>query len=915
MKKFLLGCLYYFLNVALWFRYRIKVEGLENLNPQTLNKSGGVLFLPNHPAVLIDPMAVSLAVWKKYPLRPMMIEYMYYDPAIHKIALMLDALPVPNFDTSSNSLKRKKNDEVFQAVIDGLNKKQNFLIYPAGRTKSTALEILGGASGVHKIIQETPNTNIVLVRTKGLWGSSLSRAFTGTPPPMVKTIWNGIKHVLKNLLFFTPRREITICFEAAPKDFPYKGSRLELNKYLESWYNTPDGLTAQRGELPGDSLILVPYSMWNKKLPEMPKWQAEPEDFIPLSSIPEDIQQKVISKLAEIADIKAPNIKPEMTLAIDLGLDSLDMAEIIAYLQDEYDVSDVLVPDLTTVNKVMAYVAKKIIPAKESAQENFNVSRKWEIKGPRQRCYIPEGNTIPEAFLNNCARMGNQPVCGDDRVGIMTYSDMKLRVILLAEYIRHLPGDYIGILLPSSAVTTILILATQLAGKVPLMINWTVGSRHLESVAQLSNVQAVLTSWAFLDRLENVEFDGIEEKLLMLEGIRHELGLFKKLKAWWRSKQTPLRILKKFGSKNYPDSQAVLLFTSGTESMPKGVPLTHKNILSNLSAALGEIEIYSDDVLLAILPPFHSFGFTVSSLLGVLAGFRTAFYPNPTDGKGLASAFERWGATLVCGAPTFIKAMFKAAKPEQWAKLRLCVTGAEKAPPELFHQVEKAGSGQQLIEGYGITECSPALTFNKPGKPHKGVGQPLKNVQMIIVHPETLDVLPNDTQGLILVRGPNIFTGYLNPGLSSPFVNVQGKEWYNTGDLGYLDANNNLTLSGRLKRFIKIGGEMISLESIENALLQIAEQKGWTNSKDDGPILAVSAKEEEGGKTKLYLFSRFDTNEEEINKALKEAGFSNLVRIASVQKLSEIPIMGTGKINYRQLESRISPMENYDKTT
>lgn len=903
MKKFILAFIYYFFKFSLSLRYRIKVEGLEKLTPEVLNKPGGVLFLPNHPAVLVDPVLVFLAVWHKFPLRPMMIEYMYYDPAVHKIALMIDALPVPNFDTSSNSLKRKRNEEVFQAVVDGLNKKQNFLIYPSGRTKSTSLEILGGASGVHKIIQEAANANVILVRTKGLWGSSFSRAFTGTPPPMNTTIWNGFKHILKNLIFFTPRREITICFEPASSDFPYKGSRLELNKYLEAWYNRPDGLTKQRGDAPGDSLVLVPYSMWNKKLPEMPNWKAATEDLIPLSSIPEKIQQEVKKKLAEIVDMKPEDIKPEMTLAFDLGLDSLDMAELIAYLQDQYDVTGVLVPDLTTVNKVMAYAAKKI-QTKDTGENHFKVSKKWEIKGERKRCFIAPGQTMPEVFLNMCAKMGHQPACGDDRVGVITFSDMKLRAILLAEYIRHLPGEYIGILLPASAATTLLILAVQLAGKVPLMINWTIGPRHLESVVQLSNVQHVLSSWAFLDRLENVELNGVEDKLIMLEDVRPHLGLAQKLKALWRSKQSTKKIMKKFGLKKDPENKMVLLFTSGSESMPKGVPLTYKNILSNQRAMLEDIEIFSDDVLLAILPPFHSFGFTVSSLLGVLSGFRTAFFPNPTDGKGLASAFERWGATIICGAPTFIKAMFKAAKPEQFIKMRLCVTGAEKAPPDLFQQVEKLGRGHELIEGYGITECSPALTFNKPGKPHKGVGQPLHNVELIIVHPETMEVLPIDTQGMILARGPNIFSGYINPGLSSPFVTVQGKEWYKTGDLGYLDASNALTISGRMKRFVKIGGEMISLESIESALLQIAGQKKWHISHENGPSLAVCAKESAGEKTKLFLFTRFDTTVDEVNVALKECGFSNLVKVSSVQKLDEIPIMGTGKVNYRLLESQ-----------
>ncbi|MBN9378949.1 MAG: 2-acyl-glycerophospho-ethanolamine acyltransferase [Chlamydiales bacterium 38-26] len=904
MKKLLLASIYILLKLALWFRYRIKVEGLDKISPSSLKKPGGVLFLPNHPAVFIDPVAVTLALWKKFPLRPMMIEYMYYDPAIHKLALMIDALPVPNFDTSSNSIKRKRNEAVFQAVIDGLEEKQNFLIYPAGRTKSTSLEILGGASGVHKIIQAVPEVNVVLVRIKGLWGSSFSRAFTGTPPPMGATILKGIKQVLKNLIFFTPRRSITISFEQAPDDFPYKGTRLEMNKYLEAWYNRPDGLTQQRGEAPGDSLMLVPYSIWNRKLPEIPKWQAPSEDAVPLSSISEDVQKKVLDKLAQIADTLPQNIKPEMTLAFDLGLDSLDMAELIAFLRDDFDVEGVLVPDLTTVNKLMAYADHKIVISKEP-DKLATVNQKWDVKGSKKRVTISPGKTIPEVFLNTCAKMGKNPAFGDDRTGIMSFADVKLRAILLAEYIRHLPGDYIGILLPSSAGASLLILAVQLAGKVPLMINWTVGPRHLEYVAELSNVQVVLSAWSFIDRLENVEFNGIEDKLLMLEEIRPKLGLKEKLLALWRSKQSTKTILKKFNVLNKdPNSHAVLLFTSGTESMPKGVPLSHHNILANQRDGLNSIELYSDDVLLAILPPFHSFGFTISSLYGILAGFRTAFYPNPTDGKGLASAFERWKVTVICGAPTFIKGMLKIAKPEQLKTMRLCATGAEKTPPDLFALFQKLCPKACIIEGYGITECAPALTFNRPGRPSKGVGQPLGHVEIKIIHPETNKVLPIDTQGMIIVRGPNVFSGYINPGATSPFIEIEGQDWYKTGDLGYLDAENALTISGRMKRFVKIGGEMVSLGSIESSLLQSAHDKGWLTSSDEGPSLAVCSIESEAEKTKLFLFTRFDVSLDEINKTLRECGFSNLIRMTSVQKLDEIPIMGTGKVNYRQLESQ-----------
>jgi len=177
-------------------------------------------------------------------------------------------------------------------------------------------------------------------------------------------------------------------------------------------------------------------------------------------------------------------------------------------------------------------------------------------------------------------------------------------------------------------------------------------------------------------------------------------------------------------------------------------------------------------------------------------------------------------------------------------------------------------------------------------------------VEIKIIHPETNKVLPIDTQGMIIVRGPNVFSGYINPGATSPFIEIEGQDWYKTGDLGYLDAENALTISGRMKRFVKIGGEMVSLGSIESSLLQSAHDKGWLASSDEGPSLAVCSIESEAEKTKLFLFTRFDVSLDEINKTLRECGFSNLIRMTSVQKLDEIPIMGTGKVNYRQLESQ-----------
>lgn len=901
MKKILEWLLIRSLKIALWFRYRVTVKGLENLTPEALDKPGGVLFLPNHPAIFVDPILVALTVWPKFPIRPLIIEYMYFTPIIHGVMKFLNALPVPDFETSSNSLKRKRNEKVMKEMVKGLKHGENFLLYPAGRLKHAATEDIGGASATHRMIHEAPEANVVLIRTKGLWGSSFSRALTGNVAPLSQIIKHGIKIVLKNLLFFTPRRQVIIEISPAPKDFPYKARRLELNRWLEQWYNQPDGLTKQEGKHPGDSLVLVSYSIWKEELPEIRQQQKMEEHVIEVEGVPQEIQDKIIAKLTELTEFEPSAILSNLSLSSDLGMDSLDTSELAAYIQDQFETGPVPVTELTTVGHVMG-IASKQIKIEEEVEEIKRDIIQWRHVGHRFRTQIAHGDTIPEVFLHNCERMGNAPACADARSGILTYSRLKLAVLVLAEHIRHLPGKYIGILLPASVGAYLSVLACQLAGKVPLMINWTIGPRHLESVRKLSDVQVVLTSWAFLERLDSVDLNGIDDILVMLESIKREFTLMDKIRGFIRSKRSTKSIMKTFEiDKQSKDDQAVLLFTSGTESMPKGVPLSHENILSNERSAFQTIDLFSDDVLFGILPPFHAYGFSTSGLMGFLSGIRSAFYPNPTDGKGLASGFETWGVTVMSGAPTFIKTMIKAATPEQLKTMRLCVTGAEKAPPELFQLMADIGKEQCLLEGYGVTECSPILTANRSGKPRKGVGAPVPGVELCVIHPETHDLLQLGSEGLILAKGKNVFAGYLNPGIESPFITVNGQSWYNTGDIGFLDEENRLTISGRMKRFVKVGGEMVSLLAIEDALLDASQGKKWP-IRDEGPTLAIIAKEYPGAKPAIILITTFDTTTEEINNTLSEGGFSHLVRVTNTITLEDIPIMGTGKINYRVLE-------------
>lgn len=403
MKNFIALLILYLMRLSLWFRYKVTVKGTEHLNPKELNKAGGVLFLPNHPTVFVDPTLVTLAIWKKYPIRPVIVEYMYYTPGVHALMKFMDALPIPDFVTTSNSLKKKKADQALEKIIACLKSKENFLIYPAGKTKRQAHEVIG-ASGVHRILQSVPEVNVVLVRTTGLWGSKFSRALTkGGPPDMFGTIFWGIKVVLKNLIFFTPRRHVTIEFSLPPADFPYQGTRIELNRYLERWYNRPDGILPQIGEEPGESLYLISYSMWKKEIPVVePAIKKEVE--VDLQKIPLKVQEKVKQKLSEISQILPEQIMPEMDLAGGLGLDSLDLAEILTFLDDQFHVSGVPVNALTSVGKVMAIAAKQISFEGRGRRD----CQSWPLVSatPSSTCSHSGRDNPSRSFLERLPQMG-----------------------------------------------------------------------------------------------------------------------------------------------------------------------------------------------------------------------------------------------------------------------------------------------------------------------------------------------------------------------------------------------------------------------------------------------------------------------------------------------------------------------------
>jgi long-chain-fatty-acid--[acyl-carrier-protein] ligase len=352
------------------------------------------------------------------------------------------------------------------------------------------------------------------------------------------------------------------------------------------------------------------------------------------------------------------------------------------------------------------------------------------------------------------------------------------------------------------------------------------------------------------------------------------------------------------------------LFTSGSEALPKAVPLTHENILANVRDIVALDLIRRDDRLLGILPPFHSFGLTVTTVLPLCLGAPVAHHPDPTEAPTLARIIEAYRATIMVGTPTFLDAIARAANREQLESLRLAVTGAEKCPERTYDRLASVQPDMEVLEGYGVTECSPIVSVGRPGRSRRGtIGEPLASVQWAIVDAETLSrrVEPG-SQGMLLVRGPSVFGGYMHHDGPSPFAPFEGSQWYRTGDLVVEEPGGVLRFAGRLKRFVKMGGEMISLPAIEAVLAGRFEPEPAEPTKPAGPTLAVEAAGQEG-QVEIVLFTTQPLDRETVNRAIREAGLSPLHNIRRVIQIDEMPLLGTGKTDYRALKKLLAGEE------
>lgn len=463
------------------------------------------------------------------------------------------------------------------------------------------------------------------------------------------------------------------------------------------------------------------------------------------------------------------------------------------------------------------------------------------------------------------------------------YGRALLGALLLTARFRRLDERYLGIMLPTSAGCGLSIIATLMSGKIPVMINYSTGAaKNVEYARHKCGFKTVITSRALLKKIECPETEG----MIFVEDMIAGAGPLDKLKAGLKSRLPVGAILRGIHGGD-GDSTAVILFTSGSEKDPKAVELTHRNIGFDLHAAADAFDVRQDDVIMAVLPLFHVLGLTTTFWLPICRGLTMVTYANPLEFKTVAGIIRDEKPTFIVGTPYFLMGYLKQAQPGDFASLRVAVAGADKMP-EWLQQAYQKQHGVQVYEGYGTTETSPVISVNTPAACKPGsIGRPLPGVQVKIADIDTGDPLPPGKEGKILVKGDLVMKGYLGD-VEETVLHIEDG-WYETGDMGVLDEDGFLWHRGRLKRFIKIGGEMVSLVQVENELQQLLPE--------GIECCAVELPDRRKGARVAVAVTR-ELDRKGVLGGLAER-LPSLALPREVVVIEELPKMGSGKIDFR----------------
>ncbi len=486
---------------------------------------------------------------------------------------------------------------------------------------------------------------------------------------------------------------------------------------------------------------------------------------------------------------------------------------------------------------------------------------------------------LPELFLDSARRnwrrfamadsMGRRLNFGRALVGAMIFRSKVLDLCPDPE-----TGKFVGVLLPPSVPTALLNLGVSMAGRVAVNLNYTASAEAMNEAIEQCGIKTIFTSEKFLEKLSMPKRPG----MVMIEDIAAGISKIDKVVYALGARLLPRFVLRRWLlPRNVKlDSLATVIFSSGSTGAPKGVMLSHRNIVSNIEGTQQAIHVDRRDCLLGILPFFHSFGFTVGLWLPAISGFGVIYHANLLESRKIGELCRKYRVTLMISTPTFAWDYVRRCGPEDFKSVRLAVVGAEKMKPELADAF-KAKFGVEMYEGYGCTELSPVVavgTAGYSGSDHQqlghkagSVGHPIPGVAVRVVKPDGFEDLGPNLEGMLLVKGPNVMTGYLGDTEKTRRV-ITEDGWYVTGDIARVDEDGFITITDRLSRFSKIGGEMVPHVRVEDALQQ-------SLGSAEPRVAVTSLPDEQKGEKLVVLYTELGITIEELLKRLRDANLPN----------------------------------------
>jgi acyl-[acyl-carrier-protein]-phospholipid O-acyltransferase/long-chain-fatty-acid--[acyl-carrier-protein] ligase len=457
----------------------------------------------------------------------------------------------------------------------------------------------------------------------------------------------------------------------------------------------------------------------------------------------------------------------------------------------------------------------------------------------------------------------------------------------------------VGTLLPASVGIALSNLALFTVNRIPVNLNFTTGQEALAAAIAQAGIRTIVTSRQFLKKADLPEMPG----MIFLEDLRREVSKSDKIRALFDARFTPLAALRRRWTSSHDDRSplATVIFSSGSTGVPKGIMLTHANILANVDSLSAIFPMTPSDVFVGVLPLFHSFGFTGTFWFPLLQGAGVAYHPNPMDAKTIGEVADKYRATMLISTPTFCQSYVRRCTREQFAHLRYAIVGAEKLRPQLAQEFREK-YGIDLLEGYGCTEMAPVIAVNRPNVTHGGqaqirmkpgsVGRPIPGVAARVVDQDTGEDLGVNREGLLLVKGANMMAGYLHEPERTKEVIRDG--WYVTGDIARIDEDGFISITDRVSRFSKIGGEMVPHVKVEEAINTVLGETCCAVTAVPDPVK---------GERLVAFYTRPDIAPDALWERLCQSDLPRLwlPKRDSLVQIDAIPTLGTGKTDLRRV--------------